>query len=204
MNQINWTKLDVSIINRKLSKLNVYEHKGVVFYKTNQASNDPFDVGLAETIDYAGGACYIYMSIDAIDLIVKEETSAMGDQIKKLATVDEHGKFLMIAFDEKSFQSKHNHLREFVIAHEMAHIHFQDHLDMDDRVNGLSMSNEKELRADKYAVELLDSKYEALAFFKMVLEGMARVELMEFPLENLGHYNMMKKNLQARQYAVNK
>ena len=204
MNQVNWTKLDVSIINRKLSKLNVYKHKGVVFYKSNPDSIDPFDIAMGDMLDRIGGAGYVYMAVEAIALITENQTSELAAQVRSMAAPDENGKFMTIVFDGKLFQSKYNHLREFVIAHEMAHVHYHDHNATEEMIDGLLVSLDKEMRADKYAVELLDSKYEALAFFKHTLEMMAAVDLLEFPLEQLADYNTTKKNLQKRQYAVNK
>lgn len=202
----NWTKADVEFINNELNNRSMVARKGVVFVVAKSNSDDEFHKGMSQVVKQMGGAAVVEMDYDRVgELLVGIPSDALKELHKLATPVD--GRFLTVFFVDKWFDDKFDHERFFVIAHELGHLHYGDHRSEEHRLVTGSLSDYKgnqqhEYRADEYAVELLGTKSNALAFFRHIEKKIASADSSTLNTEQQSVFHQQVSNLKNRHESI--
>lgn len=179
----NWTKQDVALVNKELTNANFFNLKGVVFYKVEHNSTDAYHSAVDEFITPMGGAVFVHDHISVLKAFVDENPGSAADKMLELAEVDEDGRYLMICLTDQMFESKYDTERDFVIAHEMAHLQNGDHKSETNQIDNYQRDDDQEVLADRVASEILGTSIPAVSFLTKVIETFQVVLAKKPPVE---------------------
>lgn len=179
----NWTKQDVELIDAQLNIFHFFKHKGVLFYHIPNDSVDVFHQSMSQFAESVGGACFMKGNGEWIDAILEQYPDCAAADAKAMIDFDENNQYLSVMLTSGLFKPERTTVRQFVIAHEMAHLENNDHNNPLNDVEGYVGDVDQEILADKLAVEILGSRKGAIEMYDLVISKVEKTDLPSLPEE---------------------
>lgn len=177
----NWTKQDVELIDAQLNIFHFYKHKGVLFYHIPNDSVDVFHQSMSQFVESVGGACFMKGNVSWIDSVLEQYPDCAAADAKMMIDIDENNQYLSVMLTSGLFKPERTDIRQFIIAHEMAHLENNDQNNPLNNLEGYEGDVNQEFLADKLAVEIMGTRKGAVDMFDLVVTKAEQAGLHNLP-----------------------